>query len=274
MKKSMVVVIAVLMLALLLVGCKQTEGTDEGQQTPEKVTIGGVEDLEGRKIAVQEGTTGDILASDEIKDAKISRFKKAVDAGIELKNGKADAVILDEQPAKKIVENNPELMILKENFVKEDYAIGVRKGETELLDSINKTLERIKEDGTFQTFLDAYIPETGERKALPERTATSYNETIVMGTNAEFEPFEYMEGDQIVGFDVEVAKEIAADLKQNLKIENMNFDSLINALVSGKIDMIIAGMTVTEEREQSIDFSEPYYTSTQVIIIRKESLKQ
>ena len=273
MKKSMVVVIAVLMLALLLAGCKQTQGTGEGQQTPEKVTIGGVEDLEGRKIAVQEGTTGDILATD-IKDAKISRFKKAVDAGIELKNGKADAVILDEQPAKKIVENNPELMILKENFVKEDYAIGVRKGETELLDSINKTLERIKEDGTFQTFLDAYIPETGERKALPERTATNYDETIVMGTNAEFEPFEYMEGDQIVGFDVEVVKEIGADLKQNLKIENMNFDSLINALVSGKIDMIIAGMTVTEEREQSIDFSEPYYTSTQVIIIRKESLKQ
>ena len=271
MKKTMAVVFAVLMTALLLVGCNQN--TDQAQQTADSVQIGGVEDLVGKKIAVQEGTTGDIYASD-IENATISRFKKAVDAGIDLKNGKVDAVILDEQPAKKIVENNPELTILKENFVQEDYAIAVRKGEKELLDSINATLKRIKEDGSFQSFLDAYIPESGEAKALPDRTPTNYEDTIVMGTNAEFEPFEYMDGDEVIGFDVEVAKEIAADMKKNLKIENMNFDSLITALVSGKVDMIIAGMTITDERKQNVDFSDSYYTSTQVIIIRKASLKQ
>ena len=79
----------------------------------ELVFIGGIADLDGKKIAVQEGTTGDIYASD-IKNVKITRFKKAVDAAIDLKNSKVDCVILDEQPALKIVENNSDLMILKE----------------------------------------------------------------------------------------------------------------------------------------------------------------
>ncbi|MFZ5974222.1 MAG: transporter substrate-binding domain-containing protein [Bacillota bacterium] len=264
MKRIFASVFAVFMLALMLAGCNQKKET---------VFIGGAGDLEGKKIGVQLGTTGDIYASD-IKGVTMSRYNKAVDAAIDLKNSKVDAVILDEQPAKKIVENNSDLMILNESLTKEDYAIAVRKGDTELLKSINATLARIKKDGTFQSFLDAYIPQSGESKPLPDRTATNYKDTIVMGTNAEFAPFEYKEGDKVVGFDVEVANEIAADLQKNLKIEDMKFDSLIGALAAGKIDMILAGMTVSDERKKSVDFSDSYYTSTQVIIIRKTSLKE
>lgn len=266
MKRILASVFAVLMLALALAGCSEKKA----------VFIGGVKDLAGLKIGVQEGTTGDIYASDpeKIPDAKVSRYKKAVDAAVDLKNGKVDAVVLDEQPAKRIVQNNSDLMILDESLTKENYAIAVRKGDTELLNSVNATLRRIREDGSFQKFLDAYIPESGEPTELPDRAATNYADTIVMGTNAEFEPYEYRDGDKIVGFDIEIANEIAADLHKNLKIEDMNFDSLINALVSGKIDMILAGMTVTDERKQNVDFSETYVTSTQVIIIRKTSQKE
>lgn len=95
-------------------------------------------------------------------------------------------------------------------------------------------------------------------------------DTLVMGTNAEFEPFEYRENDQIIGYDIDTAAEIAAFTEMELKVEDMNFDSLINALVSGKIDMILAGMSVTEERAEVVNFSNPYYRAAQVIIVPKE----
>ena len=91
-----------------------------------------------------------------------------------------------------------------------------------------------------------------------------------MGTNAEFPPFEYRnDQNEVEGYDVEIAKEIARDAGAQLTIEDMAFDSLIGALSSGKIDMILAGMTVTEERQQNVDFSDTYYTAKQVVVVKK-----
>lgn len=94
--------------------------------------------------------------------------------------------------------------------------------------------------------------------------------TLIMGTNAEFEPFEYHADNTIVGYDVDTANEIAAFAEMELQIEDMNFDSLIAALTTGKIDMILAGMSVTAEREEVVNFSNPYYRAAQVIIVPKE----
>lgn len=98
------------------------------------------------------------------------------------------------------------------------------------------------------------------------------NDVLVVGTNAAFPPFEYVggqSGDEIKGFDIELAKEIAKDAGKTLKIENMKFDSLIVALNSGKIDFIASGMTITPERQASVNFSDPYYEATQVILVNK-----
>ncbi|WP_341876451.1 basic amino acid ABC transporter substrate-binding protein [Defluviitalea saccharophila] len=94
---------------------------------------------------------------------------------------------------------------------------------------------------------------------------------IVMGTNAEFPPFEYREGDNVEGFDVEIAKKVAEKLGVELQIEDMLFDGLIPALEAGKIDFIAAGMSVTEERKQNVDFSNGYYEASQVIIVTKDN---
>jgi len=91
--------------------------------------------------------------------------------------------------------------------------------------------------------------------------------TLTMGTNAEFPPFEYVEGDQVVGVDAEIAAEIAADLGVELIISNMAFDSIIPALTSGQIDVGIAAMTVKPERLNSVDFSETYYNARQACIV-------
>lgn len=105
--------------------------------------------------------------------------------------------------------------------------------------------------------------------ACGRKDATKY---LVMGTNAEFPPFEMRSnssGAKVVGFDVEVAKAIAAKVGLPLKIEDMQFDGLLPALDAGKVDLVLAAMTITADRAQTVDFSAPYYKATQVVLIRK-----
>lgn len=96
-------------------------------------------------------------------------------------------------------------------------------------------------------------------------------ETLVMATNAEFPPYEYYEGDEIVGIDPEVAALIAEELGMTLEIEDMAFDSVLAAVVSGKADIAMAGITVTEKRKQSVNFTDTYTKATQVIIVKEDS---
>ena len=99
--------------------------------------------------------------------------------------------------------------------------------------------------------------------------------TIVFGTNAEFPPFEFVSSkgiiDQYDGIDIAVAKQIGDDNNMEVKIENMEFDSLLIALQNGQIDAVIAGMTATDERRESVDFSTTYYVAKQVMIVKEGS---
>jgi len=99
--------------------------------------------------------------------------------------------------------------------------------------------------------------------------------TIKFGTNAEFPPFEFVTANGVIGefdgIDMAIAKEIGTQIGKEAVIENMEFDSLLIALQNGQIDAAIAGMTITEERKESVDFSNPYYTATQVMIVKKDS---
>ena len=104
---------------------------------------------------------------------------------------------------------------------------------------------------------------------IPEIEDIDSENVVKMGTNAAFPPFEFILGTDIVGFDVSMGKMIANDYGKKLKVIDMAFDGLIAALQSGAIDFIAAGMTATEERRQNVDFSESYYESNQVIIVRK-----
>lgn len=134
----------------------------------DKIKITDLKDLDGKAIAVQEGTTGDIYVSGDdldegeelpIKDAKVIRYKKAADCGMALKNGNVGAVVIDEEPAKRIVAQNDELVMLDDILTEEVYAIAVRKGDEELLKAINASIDRMEKDGTFKKIKAEYIPE-------------------------------------------------------------------------------------------------------------------
>lgn len=122
---------------------------------------------------------------------------------------------------------------------------------------------------------DAAETEATEAEADAETEAEGETEAaggvLVMATNAEFEPWEFHDGDQIVGIDPEIAAAIAEKLGMELEIEDMAFDSIIPAVSSGKADFGAAGMTVTEDRLQSVDFTDTYAESAQVIIVKEDS---
>lgn len=113
--------------------------------------------------------------------------------------------------------------------------------------------------------------EPAEEEAEAPAEAEAEGGVLVMGTNAEFPPYEYYEGQEIVGIDAEMAAAVAEKLGMELKIEDMAFDSLISALSSGKVDIVAAGMTVTEDRLKNVNFSDSYATATQAIIVKEGS---
>lgn len=235
-------------------------------------TVNSLEDLSGKKIGVQLGTTGDIYASDyEAEGSTIERYNKAADAVQALKLGKIDCVIIDGQPAEAFVEKNDDLTILEEDFAVEDYAICVSKDNADLTAAMNEALKELKAEGVLDQIVANYIGDDTKGTCPYESPAdVDYsNGTLTMATNAAFEPYEYYEGTEIVGIDAEMAKAICDKLGYELKIEDMEFDAIISAVQSGKADFGAAGMTVTEDRLTSIDFTDSYATSTQVVIVRK-----
>ena len=163
-----------------------------------------------------------------------------------------------------------QLKILDTEYVTEDYAIAVAKENTDLLDSINTALTALIDNGTVAQVVDYYVSGEGELPAFQQDVAADA-EVLTMGTNAAFPPYEFYENETIVGIDAVIAGLIADELGMKLDIQDMDFDAIIPAVVSGKIDMGMAGMTVTDERLQSVSFSESYATGVQVVIVPEGS---
>ena len=223
--------------------------------------IQALEDLAGKTVGVQLGTTGDLLMSEEVGEgedklgiAGVEQYNKAADAVQALLTNKIDAVCIDDQVAKNFVAANPdELTMLDTAFAEESYAIA-----------------ELKEDGTLDAILDKYIAKVEGATGYVSPEGTEYpNGTLVMATNATFDPYEYIENGEIVGIDAEFAKALCDKLGYDLHIEDMEFDSIIAAVNSGKADFGMAGMTVTSERQEQIDFTDTYCTAAQSIIVLK-----
>lgn len=264
-------VIAVAVAAVLGVKFYQGTGKEKEEQTVNKV-ITTVDDLSGSRIGVQLGTTGDIYASDYEKDGlgtTVERYNKGVDAVQALKIGKLDCVIIDEQPAKVFVEKNKNLRLLDEEFANEDYAICIDKSNTELKEKINGALATLKENGTLADIIENYTgsDEVKGTKPYQKKEVERSNGTLLVATNAAFPPYEsYVDG-VMTGLDIDVMQAVCDELGMELKMEDMEFDSIILAVTSGKADVGCSGMTVTEERLKNIDFTDSYTNAKQMVIV-------
>lgn len=235
-------------------------------------TIKTVDDLKGAKIGVQLGTTGDIYSSDYEGDKEgttVERYNKMADAVQALKQNKIDCVIIDEQPALTVAKDNSDLKILEEEFVSEEYAICIAKENDELTDKINSALEELKADGTIKSIISNYIGEEKGKHPYKTPEGTKYSgKKLVAATNATFPPYEYYENEKVTGIDIDIITAIGDRLGMKVEIADMEFDAIINSVSSGKADVGIAGLTVTKDRLKSINFSNSYAKSKQVIIVK------
>lgn len=264
-KKITAAVLAACLSVTMLTGCGVPANT-----------VFSVDDLPGKSIGVQQGTTGDDLArsyeetpAEGAEPAKVERYNKGADAVTALKQGKIDCVIIDNEPAKVFVENNDDLQILNGSFEPEDYAIAVKKDNGDLVERLNAAMAELKAEGIIDKILGNYIGDnTGSYQyTSPEGTDRS-NGKLVMATNAEFPPYESYQGEKIVGIDPDIFTALCDKLGYEPVIDNMEFDAIIPAIQSGKADIGMAGMTVDPTRLESVDFTDTYATGLQVIITR------
>jgi polar amino acid transport system substrate-binding protein len=276
MKKILSAILAAALIctsSFALSACGNSSSTDATADTADdSIVIASAEDLPGARIGVQLGTTGDIYASDyEADGSTIQRYNKGADAVLALTQGKIDCVIIDSEPAKAFVAANEGLKILDEPFAEEEYAICIAKDNDELTEKFNTALAELKADGTLESIINNYIgDDTKGNSPYTTPEGTEYpNGELHMATNAFFEPYEYYDGDTIVGIDAMAAQAICDKLGYKLVIDDMDFDAIITAVQSGKADFGMAGMTVTDERLEAINFTDTYTTATQVIIVKE-----
>lgn len=147
----------------------------------------------------------------------------------------------------------------------EEYAFCVNKSDTELLASANAFLAEIKQDGTLDSIINSFF---NGNATFTYTNPGSQDGCLVVATNAEFPPFEYVVGNKLTGVDMQIAKLLADYLGKPLYIADMQFDSVLISVEQGQADIGMAGLTVTDERKRTLNFTDTYYKSAQVIIVK------
>ena len=245
-------------LCVMLSGCSKRE------------KISGLQQLDGKEFAIPTGTVADQLVLSKLKNAKFKYFNSVMDAVIAVKSGKADAAAYDEPILKNIAAKNSGLVVLKEMITVDNYGFAVRLNDGELKKTIDTVVSELKRDGTKDKMMTRWFPATGNPAPMPEIASGGGNGVLRMGTASVTEPFSFVDGSGgVVGYDIELARRIAKKLDKKLVIVNMDFGGMIPALISGKVDMIAACITITSERSKQVLFSEPYYTGGIAALVRE-----
>lgn len=264
MKKSTILLFFFSIMVFVLISCSE-----------EEKTFSKLDDLDNAIIGAMTGSTGEHLSLTRFPDATTKSFDDIMDGIAALISGQIDAVITAYPTALNVVKRNNNLTIISEPVDYENTAIAVKKGNEELLNSVNKIIDKFKADGTFDDLKRRWLKKDLSPYETVEIILPKEGEVLRIGTSATREPFCFVdENRNVTGHDGEFALRIARELNRPIQFVDMKFSALIPALQSGKIDMIVAGMTATEERAKSVNFTKSYFQNSQVMIVRNSVIKQ
>ena len=270
MKKIISLILAIAMiatLALTFVACNNNND-DNANDGSSKTSL---------KIGVQTGTTGQYFVDGDadwdfegIEGYESKGYNNGGLAVTDMKNGNVSFVIIDEQPAKQLTKKIKGVKVIDVPLTVEEYAFGVDKAQSELLTSVNTILAEMKADGTLDAIVAAYATGDGIKPFTSAKfDANKADEQLVVATNAAFAPFEYKEGEQFAGIDMEIAAYIAENLGLELVIMDMDFDAVVTSVGKNGVDITMAGLTVNETRKQSVNFTESYYNAAQMLVVKE-----
>jgi polar amino acid transport system substrate-binding protein len=256
MKKYFIIIIA----CLFLISCSKKR---------EKITD--ISQLKDKQICVLTGSAGDLAARKTFPNAAFLDMVGSSDAGLAVKTGKADAFVYDKSILQKIVEKNPELEILEKPISRLELAIAVNKENLELLSRLNEAINSLKNNGALDSLKRKWI-ESNYATSPPqiqEPKISGLNSTLKMGTCALYEPYTFVANGKHTGFDIELSSLLGKILNVKIEIIDMNFEALIPALQTRKIDFALSDFTITEERKKLISFTEPYIVNDISALVKK-----
>jgi len=284
--KKFVALFMVFALALSMValsGCAADEGDGTTDGGTERAAITSVDDLgEGDKVGVQSGTTGEGWARENLEPngVEVVAYDDILLAFAALQAGDVDGVVNDLPISQDIVKDETRgLEIVEEIKTDETYGFAFSKDDTVLRDSVNWALAEVIADGTYDTIYETWFgakpmsypePESGITAKPADAPAVITAGKIIVGSDTAFPPFENVEGGETVGFDVDLVTAIGEKLGLTVEFKSYKFDALITGVQAGsEFDMIASAMTITDERWQSVDFSDPYINSNQSLAVKK-----
>ena len=226
-----------------------------------------VDDLKDKRIAVQLGTVYDIYAIKTFPDATVLQLPTFGEVTLAVSAGKADAGLSDVDTLAEVMRSNPDLVPFGPSLFVSPVAAGFTKKSTDLRLTFNAFLAGLQEDGTYADMVDRWM--TKRNTNMPPLSSPGGNGVLTIGISAGGFPFSAVQNNELAGFDVELGRRFAAHLGREARFANQEFSGLIAALVSGKVDVIIADMYVTEERQKQIDFSDRYFEQDNVVFTRR-----
>ena len=251
--------------------------------TRKENTISKYEQLKGKKVGVKTGTAAQRFL-EKNKD-KYGFTLKTFDTGDLMYNslsaGDVDAVMDDQPVIEYAINQGQNLKISMKGEAVGSFAFGVKKGSKHehLVTEFNEALAQMKEDGSLEEIINKWTASKGSSdSAVPETStpagqkATPTKDKYIIASDSSFAPFVFQDdSNQYTGIDMELIKAIAKDQGFTVEVTNPGFDAAINSVQAGQADGIIAGMSVTDARKKTFDYSDPYYTANSILAVKDSS---
>ena len=269
-----VVALAMTMLFPVVAFAKDSTVTSEAAADLPAGEYSTLDELSGKRIGIPTGSNFGDMVEERLPDAQTSWYNGQTDLLIALETNKIDAFPADEPVMKYIMGEDDKLTYVPEYLDTFDFAYGFPKNEkgNKLCEEFNSYLFEKTLDGTLKEMEDKWFGSDESIKTVPDINALpKTNGTLVMATDATYMPFEYVRGEEVVGYDVDIAIGFCEEYGYGLSIVNMSLDAVLPAVQSGKCDFAGSGLTITPERAESVLFSEPNYSGGVVLGVRKDA---
>ena len=231
-----------------------------------------ISQLAGKKVGIVTGTVFDSVLAEHLPEAIPEYFNSLADEAAALQTGRISAILMDEPMARDLANNMADITYLKNNLTQESYAFAFNLHNPSLQKKFNQVLADLYAEGIIAEVDAKWFGKDESAKLLPDIKLTGENGTIVYGTDCSIGvPFDYVKDQKIVGYEVELMMRICDRLGYDLEMVDMSFAALIPALGTGSIDVAGNCISVTEERKQSVLFSDPIYTGGTVVAVASNS---
>lgn len=240
-----------------------TKGNDSGQTS--------LSDLSDKRLGIVTGSIFSITLPPLLPDATYLEFNNYSDVISALENGKIDAFPTDESIYKSMLWEGSSVDRIDESIAVSDYGVIFPKGKnTKLQKEINDYLAKTKADGTHKALEDKWFGDKEPTEFVSYDDLKDTNGTIIIGIASDAKPFVYLKNGKLAGFDIEFITAFAQAYGYKLQFEDTAFAAIMAGISSGKYDIGMSGITITEERKESVDFSDIYHTEDLVFVIKKE----